>query len=121
MEVTKHNRIYEILLVLYAFGMLLSVGTLAFVVSTVQETDGSTGASESSNALIYMMYVNGLLAAFALATVLLRYLTPDLGRVFTKALNILLLVAFPLGTALGTYGLLKVDRVPASKRNPRGL
>ena len=34
-------------------------------------------------------------------------------RIATKALNIVLLIAIPFGTALGIYGLLKVDKEAA--------
>ena len=37
-------------------------------------------------------------------------IAPRGGRVATMALNIVLLLVFPLGTALGIYGLLKVDK-----------
>jgi bacteriorhodopsin len=44
-------------------------------------------------------------------TLVLRAKQPSLGRLLTKALNIVFLVtAFPVGTALGIYGLWKVDR-----------
>jgi len=120
MTKTKHDTIYEILLVLFMFGMLLSVGTLAFV-KTLPKVEGSSGVSETNATLTYVMYINGLLAAFALATLLLRYMAPDLGRVFTKALNISLLICFPIGTVLGIYGLLKVDRVPTIPSEASGL
>jgi len=43
-------------------------------------------------------------------TLILRGKSPAAGRIATTALNIVLLVLFPLGTALGIYGLMKVDK-----------
>jgi hypothetical protein len=50
----------------------------------------------------------------ALALVL-RWALPASRRVFTIALSVVLLLYVPLGTALGIYGLWKVDRPPRAE------
>jgi hypothetical protein len=50
------------------------------------------------------------LVAGMVVILILRGTAPGAGRIATKALNIVLLVVFPLGTALGIYGLMKVDK-----------
>lgn len=111
MEESKHDRIYAILLTLYAFCMVVGIGSFHYmkVLLTVEKT---TENAVFAGAITYVMYTCGCIAAFAFLTLLLRYTIPRLGGVFTKALNILLLFGFPFGTALGIYGLMKVDRKP---------
>ena len=57
----------------------------------------------------------GFFVVLILATLVVRAKTRSNGcLVWTKAFNIFLLLAFPLGTAVGVYGLLKVDRASRS-------
>lgn len=51
-----------------------------------------------------------VLIAAMVVTLIRRGVAPRAGRVATMALNIILLIVFPFGTALGIHGLLKVDR-----------
>jgi len=51
-------------------------------------------------------------AAIVVLSMILRWAFPASRRVFTIALSVALLVYVPFGTALGIYGLWKVDRTP---------
>ena len=55
-------------------------------------------------------WINAALVAAMVVTLILRGVAPGAGRIATKALNIVLLIAIPFGTALGIYGLMKVDK-----------
>jgi hypothetical protein len=55
-------------------------------------------------------WIEGVYLAAMVVTLVLRGTAPGAGRVATKALNIVMLVAFPFGTAVGIYGLWKVDK-----------
>ena len=111
MKENKHDRIYAILLTLYAFCMVFTIGTFQYM-KVLLKAANTTENAVSTSAITYVMYICGCIAAFAFLTLLLRYTKPTLGSIFTKALNIFLLINFPLGTALGIYGLMKVDREP---------
>jgi hypothetical protein len=91
--------------------MVLSIGSFYYV-KVLLTAENATENAVTAGAMTYLMYINGCIAGFAFLTLLLRYTKPRLGNVFTKALNILLLFCFPVGTALGIYGLIKVDCRP---------
>ncbi len=55
-------------------------------------------------------WIYAALLAATVVTLLVRATSPGAGRVATMALNIVLLFFFPFGTALGVYGLMKVDK-----------
>ena len=100
----RHNRIYTILLIVLAFWEVLSIISVEFVSHSPTMEQQSRWA---------MQMVACLEAAFLVAmvtTLILRGVAPGAGRIATKALNIILLLLLPLGTALGIYGLLKVDK-----------
>ena len=58
-----------------------------------------------SIASVYAVY-----GAAIIATLIIRWRWPEIGRIVTKALNLFLLLFFPFGTAVGVYGLRKVDK-----------
>jgi hypothetical protein len=95
-HMSKHDRIYTILLMVMCFGWLLSIGVLA---------NAKPGPS-----IRLILFINACLLGASVLTLLLRFKKPALGKVATKALNIVLLAGFPIGTALGIYGLWKVDK-----------
>ena len=112
----KHERIYAILLTVFAFYLLTSIGTFVLVACLL-----GSGKDASRNvigaAMYHMVYITACLLVFVLTALVLRFARPAAGRIVTKALNIVLLLGFPLGTALGIYGLWKVDR-DRSKKPP---
>ena len=58
----------------------------------------------------FVLFIEALLTALLILTLILRFSTQQAGRIMTKALNCILLMYFPLGTALAIYGFLKVDK-----------
>jgi len=59
--------------------------------------------------------IGAFLVALIVATLIVRSVTRNNGcLIWTKAFNIFLLLVFPLGTAVGIYGLWKVDKAPPS-------
>jgi hypothetical protein len=52
----------------------------------------------------------GVFTAAIITTLVLRWRWPKAGRTATRALNIVLLFFFPLGTAVAIYGMRKVDK-----------
>jgi hypothetical protein len=102
--VTRHDYIYTTLLGVLGFFFLISIPTmygLAHAPSTPPETRW-----------IFMgMAVTELLYALAVVAVgVIRIWFPDHRRWPTVAVNVLLLLYFPLGTALAIYGFWKVDK-----------
>jgi hypothetical protein len=69
-----------------------------------------TMPAESRGTFQMIVGIYAVLLAAMVATLILRGVAPPAGRVATMALNIVLLIVFPFGTALGIYGLLKVDK-----------
>ena len=55
-------------------------------------------------------FVAGCYVVAVIVTLAVRFTAPSYRRTVTRAMNIVLLLHFPLGTALGVYGLLKADR-----------
>ncbi len=54
--------------------------------------------------------IYALLVAAMVVTLILRGVAPRVAPAATMAMNIVLLIVFPFGTALGIYGLLRVDK-----------
>jgi hypothetical protein len=100
----RHNVIYTALLIALAFFFCLGMISLYFV------TQSPTFAAESRWAFHMIMGVYAALVAGVVITLVLRAAAPRAGRIATLALNIVLLVVFPVGTALAIYGLWKVDK-----------
>ena len=71
------------------------------------------GMTETSKWVIHLAGFIEFLFVIAIAvTLTLRARTPAAGQIATTALNIVLLLAFPIGTAIGIYGPWKVDELP---------
>ena len=100
----RHNRIYTALLI--ALALFCGLG----MISLFAMSRSPTMAPESRWMFQMLVGIYALLIAAMVATLILRGVAPRAGRVATMALNILLLIVFPFGTALGIYGLWKVDR-----------
>ena len=102
---SRHNRIYNSLLL--AASVLCSFGIVSlWFISQSPVIKADDGAWMFQ--MIIGFYV--LLIMAMVTTLILRQKSPAIGRICTMALNIVLLLFFPFGTALGIYGLWKVDR-----------
>jgi hypothetical protein len=101
----KHDRIYNGLLVALECLLLLSCASMtAMLQNPTIPAEGKTGFRIS-------MYVNACFISFVAFTLAARFLFPPAARrAITMGLNIILLVLIPFGTAVGIYGLLKVDK-----------
>jgi|GEM_PF-3396169 len=105
----KHEKIYTVCLILFIFCEITAIGTFSYTANQILQ-DGGENAVFTADVLHYVAYICGCFAVFGTLTLILRYWKPEIGRHVTKALNILILIYFPLGTVLGIYGLLKVDK-----------
>ena len=100
----RHNRIYTSLLIALAIFYLIgsvSIWSISRKAATQPDADWLFPVIAGT----YVVFV-----AAMITTVVLRFKAPVVARVVTMALNVVLLVLFPFGTALGIYGLLKVDK-----------
>ena len=100
----RHNRIYTALLI--ALAVFCALG----MISLFAMSRSPTMPAESRWTFQMIIGIYALLIVVMAATLILRGVAPSAGRVATMALNIILLIVFPFGTALGIYGLLKVDK-----------
>lgn len=100
----RHNRIYGALLMALALFLAMGMVSLFFV------SRNPTFSPESRGVLEMIIGVYAVLMAAMVVTLILRGVAPRAGRIATMGLNIVLLIVFPFGTALGIYGLLKVDK-----------
>jgi hypothetical protein len=100
----RHDRVYTVLLIVLAFLCGLGMISIGFMSRNPKLAPESRWVFQMT-ACIYA----ALLAAMVV-TLILRGVAPRAGRTATMALNIILLIVFPLGTALGIYGLIKVDK-----------
>jgi hypothetical protein len=100
----RHNRIYCGLLVALALIGSLGIVSIFFI------SQRPTMPPESRWTFRMILWIYAVLIAAMVATLILRSVAPRAGRVATMALNIVLLIVFPFGTALGICGLLKVDK-----------
>lgn len=99
----RHNRIYTYFLI--GLACFYAVGTIMIVVVF------SLNATEDPSFIIrFVTCFYGIVIALIIWTLILRKAAPRAGRIATIVLNILLLPLFPLGTAVGIYGLWKVDK-----------
>ena len=116
----SHERLYSILLVVLAVSTTLSI-PLGLVVYILRVRQGVPVFAWTIpdwvapwNAMICTAYL-----VLMLLTAWLRRSEPAAGRRVTRVLNYLLLPAIPFGTALGLYGLMRVDkRVAAFAATP---
>jgi hypothetical protein len=106
--VDKHNRLYSILLVALILNTLAGVGIMAGVLALSPAHRPPTHLPVWSFPLVACL--TGAYACAAGVVLYLRIAEPEIGRRVTRGFNIALLFGPPLGTALGLYGLWKVDR-----------
>jgi hypothetical protein len=100
----RHNRIYTVLLIALAFFYVLGM------ISILSISRSPAMRPESRWTLQMVVWIYTALIAAMVATLILRGVAPRAGRIATMSLNIILLILFPFGTALGIYGLWKVDK-----------
>jgi hypothetical protein len=93
----RHNSAYTVLLVVHAFLMLSSAATVLFFLEPFNGRNGLMLYCLSCGAM------TGIVLALRLGK--FRY-----ARIATRVANVLYLPQFFIGTALGIYGLLMVDR-----------
>src|SRR4030095_7919650 len=91
----RHNRIYTTLLIVLAFLYVLSIITMASMAQS------PTVTPESRWVFVMTAWIEAAYLAAMVATLILRGTAPAAGRIATKALNIIMLILLPFGTALG--------------------
>jgi hypothetical protein len=101
---TNHDHIYTTLLGVFGFFMLIGTTTLFWV----RRRFGSS--AEAGNAMFLVLLINGCLLAAVMLVLLIRLIFPAQRKWPTVGINIILLISFPLGTALAIYGFWKVDK-----------
>jgi ABC-type enterobactin transport system permease subunit len=107
----KHERLYTLLLAVFAVSILCSLAVLiAFMALPAQARPVSRWPDWVH---VVSAFMGGVYFCAAAGTLLLRHAQPAIGRRVTRALNIALLFAVPFGTALGLYGLWKVNGAAA--------
>lgn len=100
---SRHDTIYSVLLGVLAFFLALATVEMAFLAANLSKPE--TGW------VLWMVFsIELLLTATIALTLLVRIVWPDNRKWLTLATNIILLLLFPFGTALGIYGLWKVDK-----------
>jgi hypothetical protein len=106
-----HERIWIALVGAFGFFCVNGMVTMLFLIRGVHAKPGSS--PPDTWVLEYVAVVMAMHALAIAATIVMRFVKPPVGRVMTKALNIIMLISmFPIGTAIGIYGLWKVDRRP---------
>jgi hypothetical protein len=109
----NHNRLYFAVLITLGLYSLSGVGMLVVLIGIAPAARPRVRLPDWS--LAPLAIVNGFYLAAVIVTLVFRLARPPVGKRSTKALNLLLLVAPPFGTALGIYGLWKVDKdMPAA-------
>jgi hypothetical protein len=100
----RHDQIYTTLLGVVCVLVLLGIVSVHFIskLSTMTPDVRAILMMEAGIEAIYLL--------FLLAVLLVRLIYPSYRRWPTLGVNILLLLFFPFGTALGIYGLWKVDK-----------
>lgn len=107
----KHERLYTTLLVVFAVGILCSIAVLAAFMDLPAQARPLKQWPDWVH--FVSAFLSGVYFCAVVGTLLLRQTQPAASRSVTKALNIALLFALPFGTALGLYGLWKVDATAA--------
>ena len=103
----KHDRIDLILLIVWPFCLLLGMGGMYF------QMHMPTFPAQSKWVFAMAIYAMACYFVAIAVTVVVRITAPAKVRLLTTALNIVLLPHIPFGTALGIYGLWKVDKKPS--------
>ncbi len=100
-----HNVVYMALLAALAFFYIIGAVMFLLIVRS------SDTPPESRWVFQMTLFMEFAYVAAMVATLILRGVSSKVGRVATLAMNIILLPLIPFGTALGIYGLWKVDKV----------
>ncbi|MBI1831056.1 MAG: hypothetical protein HYR84_06365 [Planctomycetes bacterium] len=106
--IINHDRMYTGLLAvlcLYAAGGLALLGWLLGI-----PPESRPDMQWPDWSLPFLAAVNAFFLGTMSITLIVRLSWPEAGRHVTKVMNVLFLLGPPLGTALGIYGLWKVDR-----------
>jgi hypothetical protein len=101
---SKHDTIYTALLGVTSFFSLIGAIEMWFLAYRTPL------APESRWAIQFVFCLMLLLTTIQAAVLLIRIFLPARRKWVTVTLNIILLAAVPWGTALGIYGLWKVDK-----------
>ncbi len=101
---TNHDAVYSSLLAAFAFFLLMGVGFMVWMMWL------PTTPANTKPAFQLIVFTEAAYGAVSLLVLLIRILLPTYRRWPTFALNIILLVSIPFGTALAIYGFLKVDK-----------
>ena len=101
---TDHDHVYTTLLGVLGFFLIMGMVTLASLRQRPEAT------LESKSALLMVLAIEGAYLAAITLVLLIRILLPARRRWPTLGLNIILVLFFPLGTALAVYGFSKVDK-----------
>jgi hypothetical protein len=109
-ETCNANRNYNIAMIVLA--LLYGLGALPIMLMTAMPMNPAMNQT-GKWAMNFSAAMSGLVDLLIVVTLILRATTQDFGRLWTKAVNIFLLICFPFGTAVGIYGLWKVDKQPA--------
>lgn len=104
---TKHERIYIILLIVIAFCCMISIGD-AFIFMRHPSPSGDPDSPKRAFEL--MSFIEFMFLADILLILLIRLRWPVKGHLFLTALNIILLIYVPFGTILGIYYFVKVNK-----------
>ena len=104
----NHNRLYNIFVALLAVYCLSSFSFVLLLMGMPQDARPHTLVPEWS--LPFLAIINGLYLLALTVTFTVRLTKPSIGNRITTIMNWLFLIAPPFGTALGAYGLWKVDR-----------
>jgi hypothetical protein len=104
----KHDRLYNIFLALVGVNLLCGLCLLMFLLGMPPDAHPRMRIPQWS--LLPLAFIHGFYLLAITVTLAVRATRLAIGKCVTTAMNCLFLIAPPLGTALGTYGLWKVDR-----------
>ena len=101
---STHDHVYTTLLGVLAFLLVLGI------VSLLHVRHMSQLRGDPAEALLFPAAIEACYVVAILIGLVIRVVFPAYRRWPTIGLNIILLLCFPLGTALGFYGLRRVDK-----------
>jgi hypothetical protein len=103
----KHDRVYEVLLVFYAFAAFCTAA-LALLLPRVPFSEKiiQIPLSEKIIVLAFCLFLD----IVTVVVLVLRLRKYRFMRIATRVVNIIYLLLPPFGTPIGIYGLLMVDR-----------
>jgi hypothetical protein len=105
----NHDRTYSVSLAVLAVLAALSSGFLLYLAGAATSGPVETHLPEWS--LPWVAVINFSYAVAIIVTLCARHFKMETCRVLTRLLNWALLPAFPGGTVVGLYGLLRADRL----------